>query len=50
MIIDVEFKGIKNFDTLEEAQAFKMSLGDRFKKLYKVTYPDCEWYTVEYFE
>lgn len=48
--IEIEFKGIRNFDTLEEARTFQKSLGDRFKRLYKVTYPDYEWYTVEYEE
>lgn len=50
MEIEIEFKGIRNFDTLEEARTFQKSLGDRFKRLYKVTYPDYEWYTVEYEE
>lgn len=46
----IEFKGRKSFDTKEEAIAFSKTLGDKYKAAYKVEYPDCVFYIVEFEE
>ena len=46
----IEFKGMRNFDTLAEAKAFKKQLGDKYKATQKCDFPDgITFYTV-YFE
>lgn len=46
----IEFKGRKSFDTREEAMEFSKTLGDKYKACYKVEYPDCVFYIVEFEE
>lgn len=46
--IEIDFPGKKTFDTLEEAQAFKRTLGDRYRRTWKSEYPDCTLYTVDF--
>lgn len=46
--IEIDFPGKKTFDTLEEAQAFKRTLGDRYLRMWKSEYPDCTLYTVDF--
>ena len=46
----IEFKGRKSFDTKEEAIAFSKTLGDKYKATYKIEYPDCVFYIVEFEE
>lgn len=48
--ITIEFKGKKSFDTREEAIAFSKTLGDKYKSTYKIEYPDCVFYIVEFEE
>lgn len=46
----IEFKGKNSFDTEEEAVVFKQTLVDKYKAMYKVEYPNCVFYIVEFDE
>ena len=37
--IKIEFKGMRNFDTLDQAMAYKEELGDRYRATQKCVYP-----------
>lgn len=55
--ITIEFKGMRNFDTIEQAKAFKKELGERYRATQMCRYdavpnlnlPEVVFYTV-YFE
>lgn len=47
---EIEISGIKSFETLEEAENFKKTLGDRYRRMYKEVYPEFELYFVCYDE
>lgn len=46
----IKFKGRKSFNTREDAIEFSKTLGDKYKACYKVEYPDCLFYIVEFEE
>ena len=45
---EIVFEGYKSFDTLNEVNAFKKELGDRYLRTTKCVYPDKTFYVVEY--
>lgn len=48
--IEIKFEGKKTCDTYDEALALKQSLGDRYRSMQKVVYPDCEFWIVNFEE
>lgn len=46
----ITFKGKRTFDTEEEAREFKKSLGDKYRAIHKVEYPDMTFYIVDFEE
>lgn len=46
----ITFKGKRTFDTEEEAWEFKKSLGDKYRSITKVEYPDMTFYIVDFEE
>lgn len=46
----ITFKGKRTFDTEEEAWEFKKSLGDKYRAIHKVEYPDMTFYIVDFEE
>ena len=48
--IEIKFEGKKTCDTYDEALALKQSLGDRYRSMQKVIYPDCEFWIVNFEE
>lgn len=48
--IEIKFPGKQSFDTIEEVNAFKETIGDRYRRTYKVEYPDMTYYIVEFDE
>ena len=46
----IKFKGKKSFDTYEKAEEFRKELGDKYLRTFKCTYPDAEFYIVEFNE
>lgn len=53
-MIEIKFKGMRNFDTLEDAKAFSDTLGNRYKATQECRYhavpelnlPEVVFYTV----
>ena len=54
----IEVKGMRNFDTLEEVEAFKKEIGSRYRatqkcifhEVYELKLPETTFYTVYYVE
>lgn len=48
--VEIKFPGKQSFSTLDEVNKFKETIGDRYRRTYKVEYPDMTYYIVEFDE
>lgn len=48
--IIITIKGKRSFDTREEANEFKKSIGNKYKCMWECRYPDITFYIVEFHE